>query len=301
MTQSIVYVLGHGRSGSTVLDMTLAERLNGISLGQFVGLAQMVSRSDHDRCSCGESLSNCPRWAPVVSSERNNLSSYIGNPFFLRGDRFKQAVRVIARCAGRFAPPDEVACDHQRQLLAGIPTLGSNRIFVDSSKNINRFIALQSLPQTRVHTVFLMRDLAGVIASKRKVKSARRAGTVMAAASWAYQNLLCAILFRTTDGPKVFVRFEELIIDPERTLACIVKSAQIPTESQGIAAPSGSNSGALHMASGNSIRLDAKNTIDRSRTTAQDASRSSAMSALEHTLGRLVERCVLRIVRGKSR
>jgi len=64
----ILYIGGYGRSGSTVLDQTIAVHLGGISLGEAVYLPRSVSR--HDRCSCGVQADLCPVWHDAASQIR---------------------------------------------------------------------------------------------------------------------------------------------------------------------------------------------------------------------------------------
>ena len=63
----LVYIAGYGRSGSTMLDISLARKYNGISLGEI-----RYSKSHIDQntrlCSCSKTFDVCPFWSQMIDS-----------------------------------------------------------------------------------------------------------------------------------------------------------------------------------------------------------------------------------------
>src|SRR5262245_54968891 len=59
-----LYIMGRGRSGSTILDILLGNSSQIESVGELVFA---LSRADRDRCSCGLMLSHCFFWRQVRS------------------------------------------------------------------------------------------------------------------------------------------------------------------------------------------------------------------------------------------
>ena len=65
--QKIIYVLGLGHSGSTVLDMLLATAGKAVGLGQVWRVLREDFATSKERvCSCGETALNCPLWGSVL-------------------------------------------------------------------------------------------------------------------------------------------------------------------------------------------------------------------------------------------
>ena len=60
--QSVCYVGGIGRSGSTILDLLLSQSPEIFGVGQ---LAALHLKSD-DQCSCGEDVQHCEYWGIVL-------------------------------------------------------------------------------------------------------------------------------------------------------------------------------------------------------------------------------------------
>jgi hypothetical protein len=62
----VVYIGGYGRSGSSLLDALLAERLDALSAGELGLLFNWAARGKP--CSCGESVTACELWGPTLRS-----------------------------------------------------------------------------------------------------------------------------------------------------------------------------------------------------------------------------------------
>jgi hypothetical protein len=65
--QKIIYVMGLGHSGSTVLDMLLTTGGKAVGLGQvWTVLREDLAASMERTCSCGQTALRCPFWGPVL-------------------------------------------------------------------------------------------------------------------------------------------------------------------------------------------------------------------------------------------
>jgi hypothetical protein len=63
----VVYITGFGRSGSTVLNITLGQHADVIATGELGNLSRRVWHSD-EYCSCGARVRSCPFWSAVVGA-----------------------------------------------------------------------------------------------------------------------------------------------------------------------------------------------------------------------------------------
>ena len=61
----LVYVGGHGRSGSTLLDVLLDASPQLLGVGELHHLPRLLA--DDQSCSCGTALGRCPFWARARS------------------------------------------------------------------------------------------------------------------------------------------------------------------------------------------------------------------------------------------
>ena len=61
----VIYIGGHGRSGTTILDRVLAEVTGGFSAGEIHRFWEYGLARDWT-CSCGERLRDCEIWGPVL-------------------------------------------------------------------------------------------------------------------------------------------------------------------------------------------------------------------------------------------
>ena len=65
MQPGLLSIVGMGRSGSTYLELCVAERFGGLAVGELPGIWGALSRPNM-LCSCGEPAKRCPFWANVI-------------------------------------------------------------------------------------------------------------------------------------------------------------------------------------------------------------------------------------------
>ena len=66
MRNRVIYVAGYGRSGSTVVDIALGMHPEIFGAGEISAMCRHAWR-ENEFCACGERLSDCPVWGPVMS------------------------------------------------------------------------------------------------------------------------------------------------------------------------------------------------------------------------------------------
>jgi hypothetical protein len=68
LKRKIVYILGMGHSGSTVLNMILTSTGKAVGLGEVCRvLSENLSITKDRICSCGKSALDCEFWGPIVT------------------------------------------------------------------------------------------------------------------------------------------------------------------------------------------------------------------------------------------
>ncbi|MCI0607241.1 sulfotransferase [bacterium] len=76
VTRKVIFVMGSGHSGSTLLDLTLGSHSRGFSLGEFSTLCKMVKNGKLQTAICKICGENCVFWTNRVSI--SILESYFG-------------------------------------------------------------------------------------------------------------------------------------------------------------------------------------------------------------------------------
>ncbi|WP_230970774.1 hypothetical protein [Nitrogeniibacter aestuarii] len=130
----IIYVLGSGRSGSTVLERVMATAADTVGVGEFHCFWR---RPAHELlCSCGQTFSRCEFWTEVVRASRISEAdlvrlrtledSVVRNKFLLQ-QRFS-----LARLTSN--PQVKEFLGYQDVLLDAVCAVSGKTTIIDSSK-----------------------------------------------------------------------------------------------------------------------------------------------------------------------
>ena len=210
----VFYVMGYGRSGSTILDRMLGAYDDAVGCGELTNIAKS-GWIDNEYCSCGSRVTTCDFWASVyeIWSRKSRSASpvefheliikYESHSFFSQSVLFDRV------------PDDDYKCYlHDLELLySSIKEVSGKNIVVDSSKNVARAYNLRHLSNVDVYYIHLTRDCRGVVNSMEKsfVKKVERGvakdlgaklwlRTVLA---WSLYNYECELLKKYSSN-KIF-------------------------------------------------------------------------------------------------
>lgn len=253
----VVYVLGDGRSGSTVLDIVLGNHPDVSSVGEA---RKVPTRGwgEGSSCSCGLPMGECPFWSEV----REDWARRVGADD-LEGFRELQGVyesrsalpRLLAerrRSSGRFRRYALL----NAALFQAIRAASGRPIVVDSSKVPARALALGSVPGVELRLVHLVRDARGVAASRKK------AGTGVSSTPawrsslrWTEANLLSEGVRRLVDPGGRRVRYEDLAADPRGELQKIGRSIGLDLSGLAEDLLAGREMEVGHVGGGNRVRM----------------------------------------------
>lgn len=159
----LIYILGVGRSGSTLLERALASIPGAAAMGE---VHQLWRRPLADlTCSCGAPAADCAVWsetlrrAGIGDEALESLRSLEASAI-----RHKRILRS-ALSPARFAKQPDVREFLKRQddLMAAFAEAANARLLIDSSKAAPRAWALAAWPETRF--IHLSRNRAEVAAS----------------------------------------------------------------------------------------------------------------------------------------
>ncbi len=160
--KNILYLLGSGRSGTTLL-ATILNSTNDISttgeLHQFYTYLQNKSS-----CSCGALLNECKFWRLVVKDmdlSKDEIQNFQKRQNNEEGHRYIPSIIL-----GRKASEDYILS--QENLFNSIENHTTKKWVLDSSKYIGRFLLLKQMPSLKLKGIYVIRDVRGVINSFNK-------------------------------------------------------------------------------------------------------------------------------------
>lgn len=242
-TPKVIFIGGHGRSGTTIMDRVLSELTGAFSAGEVhrfwkYGLAQDW------RCSCGESLRDCDFWGTVLPqafseagcSEQDVLEMWttVARPHSLialhypclRSTGFR---RQLARYRSFLSALYRAVSEHS-----------GKRVIVDSSGSPLHGYILSGLRDVEVDMIHLVRDARAVAFSNQRRKpnpgakwdsvNMRTKSPLHTSATWQAYNLILERL-PILNGKVGRVKYEELFESPEREFGKIAEKLEIRTSS----------------------------------------------------------------------
>jgi hypothetical protein len=265
----VVYILGWGRSGSTLLDNLLGSVKGFFSTGELHSLWQ-GGLVEQRRCGCGVPVPQCGIWKSVLGVLERTYSLDVDE--LVRCRR-----RTIARGTGhRLLRRDESMTTADRavrsyarvtqDLYKSIAEVTRARVIVDSSKVPAIGALLRSTPEVDPYFVHLVRDPRAVAHSWRRRKEdpdrefyseMERYHVFESACKWIANNRAANEVCRRHGGDRsLLVRYEDAVARPPSTVRTIVDMTgevvpQLPFLDDGVA-----RLGPNHTVSGNPARFE---------------------------------------------
>lgn len=251
----VLFVGGLGRSGSTVLDLLLAQQPGMVPIGEVRHLWERGLR-DNDLCACGAPFHDCLFWQAVgehAFGGWRRLDAAYAVAAARAVDRHRQ-LPLTASPLGRRSTPLIRYGGMLQRLYAGVLAVSGGQVVVDSSKDPPHGFVLRHVPGIDLRAVHLVRDSRGVAYSWAKSVVRPDAGgmqlmTRMApwrtALMWMDTNMLMGSLGRA-GVPSMRIRYEDLVADPTGIIRGIRELAGVSSAAAGVA---------QHAIGGNPVRF----------------------------------------------
>lgn len=237
----VLYILGHARSGSTILDILLGNHPQIVSTGELCKFYRYAFL-DPQFCSCGQPVAECSFWSSVTTRLGGEQhTSEIG-----RQNRLQSLFERYRYWPLRTFHPGtrRRAAEYKQQLMThyqAIADASGKGIVVDSSKHGLRALWLNELARDNkvdARFLFLVRDGRGIVWSFKKQmarqpeagrqKDFKRKSTLRTTLSWLRANLECEAVVKQVPDSKVFrLRYEDLCSSPEPTLSRLASWAEV--------------------------------------------------------------------------
>jgi Sulfotransferase family len=211
---SVIYIMGCGRSGSTLLDIIIGNHKGVLSTGELIGAEQPFIKNG--MCSCGAPIRECAIWKNIYRKHLRKHNQYLTNHI--------ERNRFIFKTILNLHNPERIQA-YNSYVLNFFQILHKSsfaKFIVDSSNSVGRALALLKNVKIDVRVIHLVRDPRGVYYSfQKKNVNIRVRGILSFALYWNFVNFL-ATLVRLIHGKKVLrVRYEDLVSAPDQLLDLI--------------------------------------------------------------------------------
>ena len=264
----VLYVVGLGRSGSTILSNSLGQ-IPGFFSGGELNFIWRHNVLENRLCGCGRPFRECPVWTRVMDQAFGGMDGVDPHAMMRLqnlGTRTRHIPMMLIRGGRRsLAHRLEKLLIAYGRLYEAIGAVTGSRVIVDSSKEPAHGFAMGMVPGVDFYALHLIRDPRAAAYSwakkKRQPDSAEREfmhqkTPTQSAVLWDTWNGAIEALWRNTPENYLRLRYEDFIAEPRQSFEQILKlvgeeEASLPLEGERAV-----KLGISHTVSGNPNRFD---------------------------------------------
>jgi Sulfotransferase family len=224
----ILSITGWCRNGSTILGNVLGEVPGVFHVGELHFLWKNASgRGANSRCGCGAEVSNCPFWSQILP---------VGRPHGISADDWAETVIRRQHACVRTRHTWRVLRDGLRggdirahatlmsSIYRAIAELAGARLIVETNKIPGETALLPRLPGLSPSYVHLVRDPRAVAHSWSRPKDyCYVLSPGKSTAYWRGFNAAAQAVTRRYPQRSMFLRYEDFIADPARTVEALLR------------------------------------------------------------------------------
>ena len=218
--------MGFGRSGSTLLEHLLYQKLGYLDLGEVKYFHQRVML-DNNLCTCNQESLNCPIWGSVAKNISVNEAEYVAS----NHDNYESSRNWVINTI-RGARKDKYY-QHHEKVLDLLP-LGHK---IDASKMPSRLYFLRKFLNRKydVSVIWLCRHPAGTAYSQLKtvnIPNTKKTSAMPRQPTWysslqiVLNNILCCFTYFHFKN-RTIVFYENLVEDPDTNIENIINSLKL--------------------------------------------------------------------------
>lgn len=240
----VIYILGAGRSGSTLINTVLGQHEDAFACGELVHFAHPFMKDV--KCSCGELFPACKFWSSVRKEWEKESGVSVHDYLALQRhyemyqtpyDKMNPLMRFlkeVKRSAWPVATNNAQFTEYSQLtglLFKKIAECSGRTFIVDASKSWHRAYLLSKITDIDLHILRLVRDGRGVARScKKKIENKKTQHgwdvkplpTWRSALAWTRANFFCdAVLNKLSNSNFYFCRYEDFAKQPVETLHAV--------------------------------------------------------------------------------
>jgi len=219
---TVVFVMAHGGSGSTILGNVLG------AVDAFVHPGELRTLWDEglaglQTCGCGKPVPDCPVWSAVVETgfgDGADPETFAG--WRAEAVRVRHTTRLLRERRGRITgwPALDASIRVTDRLYRALAHVTGARVVVDTSKRAGDAALLLLLPNVHARFVHLVRDPRAVAHGWRRRSPDN--GLAATAARWSsFAVLHEAVRRRAGRGRSIRIRYEDFVARPDRALRAV--------------------------------------------------------------------------------
>jgi len=262
----VLYVVGYGRSGSTMFNALVGKHPDLAIFGEARNLHAVAAANE--LCSCRERLEDCVFWNEVWKRWRERAGADLVDDYprlQRRAERLQRLPLLLFASLFRTADFRNYGLVTQA-LFETLAEVSGKRTLVDVSKYPGRALALARTPGVDLRLIHLVRDVRGAAYSRLKSFAKDLEGGLQneiapvsatrTAWSWTVLNLVSSMVMGFHDRTRrLRVRYEDLVGSPNATLDRIGELADLDMTVVKDALEADEAFGFGHTVAGNRVRM----------------------------------------------
>jgi hypothetical protein len=267
-TVKVLYVVGLGRSGSTILSNSLGQ-IPGFFSGGELNFIWRHNVIENRLCGCGRPFRECPVWSKVMDEAFGGMDAVDPREMMRlqnSGTRTRHIPSMLTEggrrsLAGRL---EKLLISYGR-LYEAIGTVTGSRVVVDSSKEPAHGFAMGMVPGVDFYVLHLIRDPRAAAYSWSKKKPQPDTDTrehmvrfspTKSSALWDSWNASAEALWRRTPQRYLRLRYEDFVSGPRESFGKILALVGEEDAEPPLVGEREVKLGVSHTVSGNPNRFD---------------------------------------------
>ena len=264
----VLYVVGLGRSGSTILSNSLGQ-IPGFFSGGELNFIWRHNVLENRLCGCGRPFRECPVWTRVMDQAFGGMDG-VDPRAMMRlqnlGTRTRHIPMMLTKGGRRsLAQRLEKLLLAYGRLYEAIGAVTGSRVIVDSSKEPAHGFAMSMVPGVDFCALHLVRDprAAAYSWSKKKPQPDTntrdfmvRFGPAKSSALWDSWNASAGALWRRAPDRYLRLRYEDFVADPRESFEKILALVGEPDAGPPLVGEREVKLGVSHTVSGNPNRFE---------------------------------------------
>src|SRR5918997_213826 len=238
----VLYVVGLGRSGSTVLSNSLGQ-VGGFFSGGELNFIWRHNVLENRLCGCGRPFHECPVWMEVMDEAFDGMDKVDAREMMRlahSGTRTRHIPLMLSpRGEGVLRDRLKVFLDNYGRLYEAVGSVTGSRVIVDSSKEPAHGYAMSLVPGVDFRVVHLIRDSRAAAYSWLKKKPQPDTDTrehmvrfspTKSSVLWDSWNASAEALWRRTPEKYLRLRYEDFVANPRKSLERILEFVGVTAE-----------------------------------------------------------------------
>ena len=222
----VLYIMGAGHIGSTIVDIVLGSHAHVESLGELSKFHRAGWTPDSSRvCACGSPVHECAFWVEIRRRWSEMTGCADGREYIRAQTDFENSTLAWPRLllhSSRGTPQFKRYLELTGALYRAIHEVGGKPVLVESSLTPRRAYGLAKNPDLDLYLIHMVRDGRGVIWSLMKpgkqaliTKKYIPAPPFRTSRYWVSANLQSAWVYGQVPAAKrMMMRYEDFVLDP---------------------------------------------------------------------------------------